>query len=358
VRPTQLQVMDGYRDYLAATGRHSVTSRELASARGWSLMEVSAALNHANQRGALVREGGAFRPAVSQVGATINKASALVPAEVTVAAVKGNRWPPDSEFAERYTDAIARPEGPKVALEREFRRPYNTISGHARQVFERLGVDKPSVRGAKPRLDDVPAGRVLPKHEWPSDQEFCRRYEAALASPKDVRGAVGREFNCTYTTANKRALEVYRRLGLPKPNGRRGPAPVVDPVAYAVAATHRLSADELEQFFGDEPQRPVEPPDATERTNAPERVSVALSEVQGGKVEGLDEEANEAGESWWSLSAKLDAVTAENARLQERLATTHRTIQSLNARLEQAETRPQQITLTLTLPMDALRVSS
>jgi len=425
IRPTALDVINEFHGYLDATGRHRTTSRELADAKGWSLMEVSAALNQASQHGTMIKEGATFRPAVSQIGRPIaTRQSAPAEPEPTPS---GGLWPPDAQFAERYERALESPLGVTVGLQAEFGRPYFTISSHASNVYQRLGFPKPSARGRKPLKQVLGAGRSN-EIQWPEDAEFVERYEAALKATSDVRGAVAKAFGLSYTTVRRHAKLVYYRLGKPKPSARNWKTIPEQLTPQEVTEV----AERLGKFWSEfEPQQPVESPIAPEHADVPEQVSVASSKAQGATTNLATDEAGGSGltdaEAITHLKlvvkgltstaqllrgnnarlhaelrqqdATIEAKEAENAdlwaklrqadadlterdklieslkgdiamladmynegekqieRLTERLATTHRTIESLNARLAQAETRPQQITLTLTLPMDALHVS-
>jgi uncharacterized coiled-coil protein SlyX len=374
VRPTALDVINAFHGHLAATERHRTTSRELATAKGWALMEVSAALNQAAQRGSLIKEGATFRPAVSQIGTSLVKESALVPASITIAAVNGSTWPPDDEFARRYEAAKAFAEGATLGLEAEFHRPYNSIDAHAREVYARLGRPKPSAKGARQSLERAT------KITWPPDEEFAAIYAIAINAPTDVRGALERAFGHSYRAIRIEAERVYGRLGIPKPAGRRGKRAVESVTVEPTTANQRIPAAELEEFFADEPDDPRDGNATVIIPGVWEAVARQEREIAELKAENADlwaklrqadadlterdKRIHDMGRGIAGLEENRQELVAERARLiqagerlEERLAATHRTIESLNARLAQAEARPQQITLTLTLPMDALHVS-
>jgi hypothetical protein len=373
IRPTALDVINAFHGHLAATGRHRTTSNELALAKGWYLMDVSAALNQANAHGSLIREGGTFRPGVSQIGRSIDgRQSALIAKPSKPAPVEG-KWPPDAEFARRYELALSSPLGPSAGLVAEFGRTYNGINYHATEVYRRLGKPKPSARGRLSAAAVAAMSQGSPcKTQFPDDAEFCQRYEQSLKAGKKVRQALEAEFGATYTTVNKHAGEVYARLGQPKPSARNWVTP---------APESRIPTAAPEEFFAEAPQQPVEPSQATEHTDVPEQVSVASGEAQGGNGEGLAEESNEyarrKGDAYFQRS-DLTPKEAENTRLRDMMsylntenqeqhnrqranekliADLQRQIAEVNERMMQTEIKPQQITLTLTLPMDAIQLA-
>lgn len=349
VHPTRKQVLEAFHQYLQdsplLTG---ATSKELATSKGWALMDVSATLNEAADRRKLIRDGAGFRPAVGS--------DPPVPATRKLAAIG----------AELIPQAIAetgRVTGETVKRKRNTKRP---------------------------------------THDFPPDPEFRVRYEQAIMRPGNMLDNLASEFGCHYGTVRKQAILVYDRLMLPKPNhrGRRaikalpvenqGPAIATEPdkkvsipreIAHAntIAATVRLSASDLELFFanGEDPQQPrkvafedlsgspgqlidnllgrykiwdhneivtadmfnravseplqqsQESPSDQDGPEVAASPSVAPDELEGASVTVLSEEADEAGgfvedEFTLSLRDRIDSLSfaledknAENARLVE-----------------------------------------
>jgi hypothetical protein len=185
VHPTRKQVLDGFYEHLQDWSLTSVTSKELADSKRWALMDVSAALNQAAERGTLARDGAAFRPLAPNKPTQSAEMVQKLPQVVRVRRAKHSQppheFPSDPEFRERYERVLFEPGSIIDTLRIEFGAHYDTVRKHAIQVYKRLGIPKPNAMGRR-----VSKFQAQESQEATSTQESPEIVENLSAAPSET----------------------------------------------------------------------------------------------------------------------------------------------------------------------------